>query len=115
MNSLALQAAGILAILSAVGHGVLGDRMLKNQPIEPQHIKNFIRFCYQFGSVGWLAGGVILLLISAEVVEAQQWLVYVLASIYGFGAAVNAWFTRGKHFGWVMLLAVVVLAIVGIF
>ncbi|MEM7130612.1 MAG: hypothetical protein AAF702_30085 [Chloroflexota bacterium] len=115
MNTIALQCAGLLAILAAVGHGYLGDRALSTQPIEPLRMKNFIRFCYQFGSLGWLVGGVLLLFVPSIVEKgAQVWLVLPIILLYGVGACVNAWFTQGRHLGWVILVAIVGLALIGI-
>ena len=114
MNDLTLQIAGGLAIFAALGHSYFGDQTLRAQPFEPPHIKKFIRCCYQFGSLGWLAGGILLLLApSVMTSDARFWLICVLVPVYGFGGVVNAWFTRGRHFGWVILAAVVLLALFG--
>jgi len=36
-----------------------------------------------------------------------------LACVFAFGALCNAWATRGRHFGWMALSAVVALALAG--
>ena len=36
-----------------------------------------------------------------------------LAIVFGFAGFANAWATRGRHFGWVCLSAVVALAVAG--
>lgn len=110
-----LQAAGVLAILSALGHGFLGDKTLRAQAIEPEHLKSFVRFCYQFGSAGWMVGGLLFLTAPSELsAESLRWLILITIPMYGFGAVVNAWFTRGRHFGWVMLAAIVGLALLSL-
>jgi hypothetical protein len=36
-----------------------------------------------------------------------------LAAVFGFAALANAWATRGRHFGWMALGAVVALSVAG--
>lgn len=106
-----LQTAGALAIFAAVGHGYLGDQTLRAQPLDPA-VKNFVRCCYQFGTAGWLAGGVLLL--SAEASGASgRWVAVGLVPLFGFASLTNLWFTRGRHLGWVLLAAVCVLVVAG--
>jgi hypothetical protein len=33
--------------------------------------------------------------------------------VFGFSAFANAWATRGRHFGWMALSAVVIMAVAG--
>ena len=109
-----LQAAGVLAIFSALGHGFLGDKTVREIDIEPRNLKNFIRLCFLFGTLGWVAGGVIFLTMPLFSSTEALVLVAIIGPIYGFGALVNFWFTRGRHLGWVMLTVVVGLAVLGI-
>jgi hypothetical protein len=73
-----------------------------------------IRLVWQAGTVAWIGGGV--LLIAAPLMEsemARHWIIATLAVVFAFGALANAVATRGRHFGWVALSAVVVLAVAG--
>lgn len=108
-----LRIAGILAIFAAAGHGWLGDQTLRNLPWEESSPKNFVRCCYQFGSVGWLAGAVILLASNRFDEAGLQTIGFALIPLYGFGAMVNMYFTKGRHLGWVLLTAVCVLIGIG--
>lgn len=111
---LAIQVAGVLAIFAAVGHGYLGDKELESQSIEPISQKPFVRFCYQFGSIGWLTGGILFLLIPTYFDGQERTvLIYTLIPMYLFASLVNAWFTQLRHLGWIMLMAVVGFAIIG--
>lgn len=110
-----LQIAGILAILSGIGHGYLGDKTIQAQAISPPETKNFIRACYQFGSLGWIVGGV--LFVAAPFSpnsSAHMWTVFAFMPLFGFGSLVNLWFTKGRHFGWVMLAAIVILSLLSL-
>ena len=64
--------------------------------------------------MAWIGGGALLLaapLMASE--PARHWIVATLACVFGFGAVANALATRGRHFGWMALSAVVALAVAG--
>ena len=44
---------------------------------------------------------------------ARHWMIVTFACVFAFCAFGNAWGTRGKHFGWMLLVAVAVLAVAG--
>jgi hypothetical protein len=46
--------------------------------------------------------------------DARRWVILTLVAVYGSAAIANALATRGRHFGWMVLSAVVVLALAGI-
>jgi hypothetical protein len=45
--------------------------------------------------------------------SARHWIVMTSVAVYGFAAAANAWWSRGRGFGWKALGAVIVLAVAG--
>src|SRR5262245_62811701 len=115
MRDLALQAAGGLAILAAVIHGVLGEtRVFAVARIEPARLRLLIRLVWQLSALAWACVGI--LLIAAPTMGSQvarDWIVAMAVVVYGFAALANAWATRGRFFGWVLLAAICVLALVG--
>src|SRR3954468_13958175 len=44
---------------------------------------------------------------------ARHWIVLTIACVFAFAALANALATRGRHFGWMALSAVVALALAG--
>src|SRR5258708_5595032 len=102
LHDLALQTAGVLAILVALTHGVLGERrVFARATIEPPSAKRLIRLVWQCSTVAWLAGGVLLLALPFMAAPAARvWIIAVFVGVYGFAAIANAWATRGRHFGW---------------
>lgn len=115
MRDLAIQAAGGLAILAALVHGILGEtRIFARSRVEPAGTRLLLRLVWQCGTVAWIGFGVLLLAApSMESEPARLWIVGAAVAAYGLAAAANAWATRGRHFGWMVLAAASVLALAG--
>ena len=115
MRDLALQAAGALSILVALGHGAIAElRVFAKVRIEPQRARNLLRFVWQASTVDWI--GIGLLLIAAPSLDSQvarQWVIAVAVVVYGYAAVGNAVATRGRHVGWCLMSGVIALALVG--
>jgi hypothetical protein len=116
MHDLAIQAAGILAIVVGIIHGVLGEtKVFSKANIEPAWAKRMIRLVWLASAVAWVGGGLILLAVPfLQPTGARIWIIAVLVLVYGAGAIGNAWATRGRHMGWKLLTGVVVFALIGI-
>ena len=115
MRDLLLQCSGLAAIAIALIHGVLGEtRVFAHATIEPARLRTMIRLVWQASTVAWIGGGVLLIAAPGMASEpARHWIVVTLACVFAFGALANALATRGRHFGWMALSAVVALAVAG--
>jgi hypothetical protein len=115
VRDILLQCSGLAAIAVALIHGVLGEtKVFARATIEPTRLRLLLRLVWQAGTVAWIGGGVLLLAAPAMASEpARHWIVATLACVFGFAALANAWAMRGKHFGWMALGAVVVMAVAG--
>jgi hypothetical protein len=115
MRDILLQCAGLAGIVVALIHGVLGETMVfARATIEPRSLRTLIRLVWQAGTVAWIGGGVLLLAAPSMGSEtARHWIVLTIIAVYGVAAVANAWWSRGRGFGWKALGAVVVLAIAG--
>lgn len=115
MRDLLLQLAGVAAIAAAIIHGVIGEtRVFPRVTIEPARLRGLFRLVWQAATVAWIGGGV--LLIAAPLMAsdpARHWIIVTLACVFAFGALGNAWATRGRHFGWMVLGAVAAMAVAG--
>jgi hypothetical protein len=115
MRDLLLQGAGLGAIAAAIIHGVLGEtKIFARVTITPARARILIRLVWQAGTVAWIGGGVLLIAapwMGSE--SARHWIVATMAGVFAFAALANAWAMRGRHFGWMALSAVVVLAVAG--
>jgi hypothetical protein len=112
----ALYTSGILGLVAAFLHGLLGEtRVLARARIEPERLRLLIRLVWHCSVVAWAA--VAILLIAAPAMgspAARYWIVGAAVAVFGFAAVANAWATRGRFFGWMVLTAVVVLALAGL-
>jgi uncharacterized membrane protein HdeD (DUF308 family) len=115
MRDILLQCSGVLAIAAAITHGVLTEtRIFPRVTIEPERLRTLFRMVWQIPTVAWVACGVLLIALPSFASEpARHWMVAAFASVFGFSALGNALGTRGKHFGWMVLSAVTVLAVAG--
>jgi hypothetical protein len=115
MRDLILQCAGVAGIVVAIIHGVLGEtKVFARASIEPARLRALIRLVWQAGTVAWIGGGVLLLAAPSMGSEsARHWIVLTIIAVYGFAAVANAWWSRGRGFGWKALGAVIVLAVAG--
>jgi hypothetical protein len=115
MRDILLQCAGVLAILAAVIHGVLTEtKVFPRVTIEPKRLRTLFRLVWQIPTVAWIACGLLLIAAPSFASDAaRHWMVVTFACVFAFSALGNAWGTRGRHFGWMMLSAVAVLAVAG--
>jgi len=115
MRDLALQIAGVLAILVAIGHGALGElRVFAKARIEPQRTRNLLRGIWQASTVDWIGIGVLLIAAPAFGSQAaRHWVIAVAVVVYGYAAVGNAVATRGRQMGGDLMSGVVALALMG--
>ncbi len=115
MRDLLLQCAGLVTIAAALIHGILGEaKVFPRARIEPERLRTLIRLVWQTSTVAWAGAGVLLVAAPSMVSEpARHWIVITLACVLAFAALANAWATRGRHFGWMVLSAAVAMAVAG--
>jgi hypothetical protein len=115
MRDILLQCSGLAAIAAALIHGVLGEtKVFPRLTIEPERLRTLLRLVWQVSTVAWIGCGVLLIAApSMASDQARHWIVATLSCVFAFAAFANAWATRCKHFGWMALGAVVVMAVAG--
>jgi len=115
MRDMLLQGAGLVAIAVALIHGVLGETaVFARATISPERLRTLLRLVWQAGTVAWIGCGVLLIAAPWMGSEpARHWTVTTVIVVFAFAACANALATRARHFGWVMLAGVVVLAAAG--
>jgi len=116
MRDLALQIAGVLAILVAIVHAAIGEmRVFARTRIEPQRARTLLHLVFQATTVDWI--GIAVLLIAAPGLgssSARHWIIAVAVLIYGYAAVGNAVASRGRHIGWMLMSCVVALTLAGL-
>ena len=116
MRDMLLQTSGVLAIAAAIVHGILAEtKVFATATVEPPSMRLLLRLVWQCSTIAWIGLGV--LLVAAPYLaspSARSWIIAVGVAVFGFGALGNAWATRGRHFGWMILAAVVGMALAGL-
>jgi hypothetical protein len=115
MRDIVLQCAGVIAIAAAMIHGVLSEtRIFPHVTIEPERLRTLFRLVWQIPTVAWIALGVLSIAAPSMASEtARHWIVGAFACVIALSALGNAWGSRGRHFGWMVLGASAALAVAG--
>jgi len=115
MRDVALQTAGVLAILIALAHGAVAElHVFPKARIEPPRTRQLLRGIWQASTVDWIGIGVLLIAAPAFGSQAaRHWVIAVAVVVYGYAAVGNAVATRGRHIGWCVMTSVVALALIG--
>lgn len=119
----ALIAAGIIGSVTAIIHGVLTQRFMVapfDKLAAEHHVSGQIRrlnaALLHYSTASWLACG--LTLIAAAIwLDGEAKLVTALfvAAHFLYGAIGNAWATRGRHPGWMLMAAATLVIAAAIF
>lgn len=116
MRDLALQAAGALAILTAIIHGAIAElEVFARAEIAPRGTRRLLRLIWQASTIDWIALGILLIATPSLGSDlARRCIVALAAVVYGYASLGNAIATRGRHVGWLLMACVVVLALIGL-
>jgi hypothetical protein len=119
----ALGMAGVVGSCVAVVHGILTQRLMV-RPIEALFlsdkrvtapIRRLVPLLLHFSTVTWFLGG-LALIAAARWFESDARLATGLCvgGLYLYGALGNLWGTRGRHPGWMLMSAALILIAFGI-
>jgi hypothetical protein len=120
-QSAALGLAGAIGCATAVLHGVLIQRLMVG-PFEAiadgrmsRPIRRLASPLLQFSTYNWFLGGLALMAAAAWFgPQARLATGLLVGSSYLFGALGNAWATRGRHPGWMLMAAALALIALGL-
>ena len=119
----ALALAGVIGSSVAVFHGVLTQRLmvapigavLSGEKRLSAPIRKLVPVLLHFSTFAWLVGGLALIAAAASPDRDLKLAIGLLVgSLYLFGAVGNGWATRGRHPGWMLMAAAIVLIAYGI-
>jgi hypothetical protein len=112
--------AGVIGSCVAVLHGILIQRLMV-RPFEEffladkrmaASIRRMVPLLLHFSTISWFLGG--LALIAAAIWfghDARLATGLFVGSLYLFGALGNLWATRGRHPGWMLMAAALILIV----
>ena len=117
----ALGMAGVIGSGVAVVHGVLTQRLMVG-PFEQladrriaAPIRRMVPLLLQFSTFNWFVGGLALIVAASSFGQQARLATGLLVgSSYLFGALGNLWATRGRHPGWMLMAAALVLIVLGV-
>ena len=122
-QSAALGMAGLIGSFVAVVHGILTERRMV-RPIEAflladrrtsAPIRRLVPLLLHFSTIVWFLGG--LTLIAAAIWfdrDTKLATGLFVGSTYLLGALGNLWGTRGRHPGWMLMAAALILIVFGV-
>jgi|TARA_R110002049_G_scaffold160202_2_gene325230 hypothetical protein len=115
MDNLLLLLAGIGGIVVGGVHGYLGQtQVLARMRSDIPAITALNGAVFHLSTFYWTLGGVALLWAAyVEDMGVRQTIAIGVAVIYAAGAVANFTITRGRHFGWMLLAALTVMALLG--
>lgn len=118
----ALGMAGVIGSGVAVVHGVLVQRLI----VKPLHlllaerrvaapVRKLVPPLLHFSTFAWFLGGVALIAAAVWLDPAAKLAAGLfVGALYLFGVIGNFWATRGRHPGWMLLAAALVLIALGV-
>ena len=115
--TLALDLAGIAAIISAIGHSLLGERYLI-QPLlaadilflKPRARQRLLRGILHLASVAWAGIGAMLIYEAHNGTADPAWLFFIVP-VFALSGLMNFWALRSVQPGWIaMFIAAAALA-----
>jgi phosphate/sulfate permease len=123
IHNVAFALGGLIGSGTAVIHGALTQRHM----VEPigavlsegkrlsAPIRKLVPVLLHFSTFAWLAGGIALIAAATWCGRDVKLAIGLLVgSLYLFGAVGNAWATRGRHPGWMLMAAAVLLIAYGL-
>ena len=121
-QDIALALAGAIGSLVAVVHGVLVQRLMVRPFREAAQgdarlqgaVGRLVPLLLHFSTIAWFIGGLALIGAAGWLGgEARLATALFVGSLFLFGALGNLWATRGRHPGWMLMAAAVVLIALG--
>jgi hypothetical protein len=122
-SDMALVAAGILGAGTAVVHGVLMQRfmvrpfelVLEAQGRTRPSLLRLLPVLMHFSTFVWFLAGAMLVVTALTGTDSlKQTAALAAGTVYAFGVIGNAWATRGRHPGWMLLALACGLIVIGV-
>jgi hypothetical protein len=117
----ALALAGVIGSVVAVVHGILVQRLMvtpfeaiTEQRLAPS-VRRLVPPLLHFSTISWFFGGLALITAAFWFGDGARLATGLfVGSHFLFGALVNLWALRGRHPGWMLMAAAVILIAVGL-
>ena len=116
MQHFALLVAGLIGAATAIFHGIVTQRLMV-KPIDRRlaaadgvsiTIRRIVPPLLHYSTYSWLVGGLALVIAANGAgAETRLWVSLLVGAEFLYAAIANAWATRGRHPGWMLMAAAV--------
>lgn len=123
VQDIALAFAGVIGSVTAVIHAIVMQRHMVS-PIDAlisadgrmqKGIRNLSPVLFHLSSYCWLLGGLALIGVSVSPSQDVRLVIGIgVGALYLYGAIGNAWATRGRHPGWMLMTAALSCIFIGL-
>ena len=115
MSKVLLMLAGLLGLCVAAVHSYMGQvRLIVPAKLPGRVQRQMVQAIWHFSALVWAASALVFLYAAQRLAGETRWLAVVLACLpLAYGLVCNAWITRGRHFGGLLLAVVIALALAG--
>lgn len=113
--------AAVLTVCIGLSHSILGERYLLMRLFKRDNLpqlngsvaftKATLRFAWHITSVAWFGFAALLAGIHFDAGLETRTVLYVTAAVFGASMLLSLIPSRGKHYSWVVFLAIAVLAL----
>jgi hypothetical protein len=123
MDNLALSLAGLIGAVTALFHGIVTNRLmvgpisrrLAADPEVSETIRRIVPPLLHYSMFSWLVGGMALVVAANFAgAKARRAVGLLVGVMYLYAAIANAWATRGRHPGWLLMAVAVVLIVIDV-
>ena len=116
MQHFALTLAGLIGAATAIFHGIVTQRLMV-KPIDRRlaaadgvsiTIRRIVPPLLHYSTYSWLVGGLALVIAANGAgAETRLWVSLLVGAEFLYATIANAWATRGRHPGWMLMAAAV--------
>lgn len=110
-----LPLSGALCVVVAVIHGYLGQaKLIPSANFATESGRLLVIAIWQLSTLVWIGSGITFAIAPWAFSDETRGLIVLIAALpIAYGVVANAWFTKGRHFGWMLLALVLVFAALG--
>ena len=114
-----LIAAAVLTFLIGLAHSYLGERYIIIRLLRRDNLphlfgsdlftKKTLRFAWHITTVAWWGLAAILVVLASPIHHQHYPILLTISLVFFISGSISLWFSKGKHFSWVVFFAIAAL------